>query len=234
MNPVTMTPIGVFRSCFSEKFGIPRQPGLTRHAHGYVALAPDYARPDAFRGIEQFSHLWLSWVFHLADKPEWSPTVRPPRLGGNTRVGVFATRSPFRPNPLGLSVVRFERLEQNGRTLNLHVRGGDLVDGTPILDIKPYIPYADAVAEADGGFADSKPETGLPVHFSDRAEQQLARLQDTPTDFRALIVDILAADPRPAYRRDETARDYGVKLYQYDVKWRVSAGKVEVFQIDKS
>ncbi|HXH02747.1 MAG TPA: tRNA (N6-threonylcarbamoyladenosine(37)-N6)-methyltransferase TrmO [Candidatus Competibacteraceae bacterium] len=222
-------PIGLVRSCFLDKFGVPRQPGLAPAARGELWLLPPYDRREAFVGLEAFSHLWLIFVFHHIPARAWQPTVRPPRLGGNRRLGVFATRSTHRPNPIGLSVVRFEGIVDDDQGLRLRLAGVDLVDGTPVLDIKPYVPYADSLLEASGGFAETAPEP-LPVRFSEQAEAQCRDYEArSGRELRLLIEQVLALDPRPAYQRDPE-RLYGVRLWELDVRWRVvvEAGSEEV------
>ncbi|MGB0711950.1 MAG: tRNA (N6-threonylcarbamoyladenosine(37)-N6)-methyltransferase TrmO [Gammaproteobacteria bacterium] len=191
----TPRPIARIRTPFGGKFGTPRQSGLVPSAQGWVELLAPYNRPEALDGLEGFSHLWLIWVFHEAVRDDWSPTVRPPRLGGNERMGVFATRSPFRPNPIGLSVV--ELLELDAARSRFRVGGVDISDGTPILDIKPYVPYADALPDARAGFASEAPDARLEVHFSPAARAVL----DTSPHLEPLIRQTLALDPRPAYQR---------------------------------
>ncbi|SFM88984.1 tRNA-Thr(GGU) m(6)t(6)A37 methyltransferase TsaA [Marinobacter pelagius] len=219
---LAVTPIAITRSCFQDKFGVPRQPGLTRHAHAELVIQPPYDREDAFRGLETASHLWVIFQFHEAVRAEWKPVVRPPRLGGNKKMGVFASRSPFRPNSLGLSVVRNEGLARRDGRLVLRISNHDLIEGTPILDIKPYLPFADSVPEASLGWADSPPTERLEVVFLAEAEQQLAALpsEDYP-DFRALIEDVVSYDPRPSFRRGRAeARIYGAHLYDVNVRFR--------------
>lgn len=223
------TPIGVIRSCFREKFGIPRQSGLAPAARATLELSPPYGQAAAVRGLETFSHLWLVFVFHGTPAGRWQPTVRPPRLGGNRRLGVFATRSTFRPNPIGLSAVRLERVAIAGQRVILYLAGVDLLDGTPVLDIKPYLPYADCLPEATGGFATEAPPH-LPVEFSPAAAAFCATW---PTDeLRGLIVQILRQDPRPAYRGTGTApQRYGMRLYDCDVHWEMRDGVAYVTEI---
>lgn len=232
---LTLTPIAVTRSCFRDKFGVPRQPGLTRHAHARLVIAAPFNREDAFRGLETASHLWLIFQFHQAVRAEWRPVVRPPRLGGNRRVGVFSSRSPFRPNSLGLSVVRNRGLSHDSDgNLVLDISDHDLIDGTPILDIKPYLPFADSVPEAVLGWAGSAPTEGLPVEFMPEAEQQLVRLPSvTYPDLKALISDVVSYDPRPSFRRGrDEDRIYGVHLYDLNVRFRfVREGSAERVQI---
>ncbi|MCB1920661.1 MAG: tRNA (N6-threonylcarbamoyladenosine(37)-N6)-methyltransferase TrmO [Candidatus Competibacteraceae bacterium] len=218
----TLKPIGVIRSCFREKFGIPRQSGLVPAARATLELLPPYAQSAAVRGLEDFSHLWLLFVFHGLPEGRWQPTVRPPRLGGNRRLGVFATRSPFRPNSLGLSAVRLEQIVVDSGRITLHLAGVDLLDGTPVLDIKPYVPYADCLPTATGGFAPEAPNAELVVEFSPQAAAFCANWPHD--DLRELITQILRQDPRPAYVRepgDAAPKSYGMKLYDFDVKWEV-------------
>ncbi|BAK78548.1 protein of unknown function [Pseudogulbenkiania sp. NH8B] len=227
MQPYTFTPIGLIRSPFKEKFGIPRQPALAKSARMTLQLLPPFDQPDTVRGLEAFSHVWLQFVFHDTLARGWSPLVRPPRLGGNAKVGVFASRSTHRPNPLGLSLVPLLGIDTtDGVTLRL--AGADLLDGTPVLDIKPYIPFVEAVPDALGGFVDGPPPT-LTVRWSDTARQQLASQPAAP-ELAALIEEVLAQDPRPAYQ-DDPERVYGVRLYHSNVRFRIAAGVAEVLEI---
>jgi len=222
-DALTLTPIAITRSCFKDKFGVPRQPGLTRHAHAQLVIASPFNREDAFRGLETSSHLWLIFQFHEAVRAEWRPVVRPPRLGGNRKVGVFSSRSPFRPNSLGLSVVRNQGIsrDDDGKLI-LNISDHDLIDGTPILDIKPYLPFADSVPQASLGWADSAPTDRRPVDFLPEAEQQLANLpSDKYPEFKALIEDVVSYDPRPSFRRGrDEDRIYGAHLYDLNVRFR--------------
>lgn len=223
-------PIGVIRSCFCEKFGIPRQSGLVPAARATLELLPPYNQPAAVRGLEGFSHLWLVFVFHGIPAGRWQPTVRPPRLGGNRRLGVFATRSPFRPNPIGLSTVKLDHIAVRQGQVVLHLAGVDLLDGTPVLDIKPYLPYSDRIAEAIGGFAPKAPEAELKVDFSPAASEFCAAWPEG--DLRELIYQILRQDPRPAYERaDPTPQRHGMKLYDLDVRWETRDGVAYVTEI---
>lgn len=221
-------PIGVIHSCFKQKFGIPRQPGLVTAAQASLELLPPYACAEAVAELEGFSHVWIVFVFHQAMRRDWSPSVRPPRLGGNRRVGVFASRSPFRPNPIGLSAVRLEGIvEQDGKLL-LQLSGVDLLDGTPVLDIKPYLPYGDAIVDARSGYAPGAPQAALKVSFSDEAVAQIQRAESQHPGLMGLIEQLLAADPRPAYQAGQSAhkaagRQFGMRLWDYDVQW-VMAG----------
>ncbi|PMR70073.1 tRNA (N6-threonylcarbamoyladenosine(37)-N6)-methyltransferase TrmO [Halomonas heilongjiangensis] len=219
-----MTPIGVIESDYPDKFGIPRQPGLAPAARASLVLTPPYDDPLAVRGLDTFSHLWLSFVFHLspaqAAPEDWSPLVRPPRLGGNARVGVFASRSTHRPNRLGLSLVELLEIDTR-RGVRLVLGGCDLVSGTPILDIKPYLPWAEARPEARAGFAPEAPPL-LPVTLAPEVETTLAERADGDS-LRELIHQVLAQDPRPAYRNGAEERIYGVRLRDVDVRFRAEA-----------
>jgi len=221
MNP-EISPIAHIRTDFPDKFGIPRQSGLLDMLESRIVFLPEYRVPEAIRGIEEWSHLWLIWQFSEAIREEWSPTVRPPRLGGNTRVGVFATRSPFRPNPLGLSCVKLSRVEG----CDLIVTGADMVDGTPIYDIKPYLPYADAHPDARGGFAEAVFGEKLAVDFP---PELLARL---PESKRAAAVKLLAEDPRPAVRAKDTDRIFGLRFAGYEIKFRVAGDRLTVVLVE--
>lgn len=225
----TFHPVGIIHSPFREKFAIPRQSGIARSARSRLELLPPYASMDALRGLENVTHLWLLFVFHDIPPGSWSPTVRPPRLGGNERMGVFATRSPFRPNPIGLSAAGLEGVQQENGKIHLLLRGADLLDGTPVIDIKPYVPYADSIAEASNGYADHAPPPAGQVSFSQKAEAACA----TRPGLRELIVEILQQDPRPAYRRQETeGRIYGVRLMDVNVRWKMVDGAIRVTTID--
>ena len=219
--------IARIHSDFQEKFGIPRQSGLVDALRAAVIFEPEYRNPDALRGIEGFSHLWLIWQFSEAVRSEWSPTVRPPRLGGNTRMGVFATRSPFRPNAIGLSCVRLEGVRQDPAFGTvLEVSGADLLDGTPIYDIKPYLPYADCRPEAVGGFAASAPASVLRVSVSDALMVQL------PPEKRDALLGVLAQDPRPSYQ-DDPQRVYGMRFAGMDVRFTVDGDELTVCEISR-
>ena len=226
MEQHTLRVIARVHSEFPGKFGIPRQSGLVPELRARVVFEPEFRNADALRGIEGFSHLWLIWQFSEAVRDTWSPTVRPPRLGGNARMGVFATRSPFRPNPIGLSCVKLEGLgQEEGLGTVLFISGADLLDGTPIYDIKPYIPYADAHPDARGGFAAAPAET-IPV---DCPEELLSLLP--PKQAQALL-GVLSQDPRPGYQ-DDPGRIYGMDFADWDVRFRVSDGVLTVLQITK-
>lgn len=231
MQDICFSPIGFIETPFREKFAVPRQSGIVSAAKGTVILQGDAANPLCVEQLDGFSHLWLIWVFNAVSQGEWQPRVRPPRLGGNKRVGVFSSRSPFRPNPIGLSVVRLESIDVNHGSARLHVSGVDMISGTPIVDIKPYIAYSDAVPQARSGFANEPPQTMLDVVFSELAEEQLSQLENSE-DIRRLIIGILEIDPRPAYRRQEKGGEYGIGLYNFDLRCRVEDGKVKVMQLD--
>ncbi|RYD35567.1 MAG: tRNA (N6-threonylcarbamoyladenosine(37)-N6)-methyltransferase TrmO [Verrucomicrobiaceae bacterium] len=220
-------PIAVVRSCFGGKFGVPRQPGLSPAAWGEVVFHEPYRSREAVRGLEGFSHLWLIFGFHQTVEEGWRPTVRPPRLGGDERVGVFASRSTYRPNGLGLSVVRLEGIDldrPDGPVLKLG--GVDLVDGTPIFDIKPYLAYSDSIPDAASGYAPDKPEV-LTVEVDALAERVFSGL---PERTRAVLTEVLALDPRPAVRKEE-GRTYGAVLCGMNVRFRISAGVCRIVEI---
>ena len=217
-----MEPIAHIRTDFSTKFGVPRQAGLVPALRGRVVFAPDYRNPDALRGLEGFSHVWLIWEFSEAKREQWSPTVRPPRLGGNVRMGVFATRSPFRPNHIGLSCVKLEGIVSDPALGPvLEVSGADLMDGTPILDIKPYLPYCDSHPEASSGFTGTQTMEPLAVDFP---PELLSRV---PAAQREALLGVLAQDPRPRYQ-DDPDRVYGMAFGGLDVRFRVEGTTVHV------
>lgn len=226
---MTLDPIGVFHSCFGGKFGIPRQPGLCPSAWGRLVFHEAYRSPEAIRGIEGFSHLWLIFGFHETAARGWKPTVRPPRLGGNRRIGVFASRSAFRPNGLGLSLARLEDIDtdvKEGPVLLL--AGLDLLDGTPVYDIKPYLPYAEAIPDAAAGFA--APEIPrLHVEISSAADAEFSKL---PERARTLIREALSLDPRPAVAADENGRIYGALLCGKNVRFSVENGVCHVLAVE--
>ena len=227
MDPVTIRPIAKMRSDFPSKFGIPRQSGLVQELQSTIVFEPEFRNPDTLRGLEGYSHLWLIWQFSEAVRTDWSPTVRPPRLGGNTRMGVFATRSPFRPNNLGLSCVRLIGIEQtpNQGTV-VHVAGADLMDGTPIFDIKPYVPYSDCHPDASGGFTDTAGEFLLQVDFPP------ALLAKLPENKREATIGVLSHDPRPSYQRDPD-RVYGLPFAGYDIRFTVRGDVLQVCDVVK-
>lgn len=226
-----MNPIAVVRSAYREKFAVPRQPGIVTADAARIEFLSPYDRPEALTGLEGFSHLWIIFSFHLCQRDQWKPTVRPPRLGGNQRTGVFATRSTYRPNPIGLSVVEFEGIED--APLSIVVRGADLVDGTPVFDIKPYLPWVDAIPEAQAGFAAEPPAALLEVGYTDEARRQLQwRVEAGLPELERLIEQLLSLDPRPAYRRKEEQGDYGVRLYDFNLRWQMHGRKALVTALE--
>jgi tRNA-Thr(GGU) m(6)t(6)A37 methyltransferase TsaA len=231
LAPVEVSPVAVLYSPFRERFGIPRQPGLVPDVPGRLVLLPPYDRAESVAGLEDFSHVWLLFRFHANPASGPALTVRPPRLGGNERVGVFASRSPYRPNSIGLSVARLEAVEQTPQGPVLRLRGVDLLDGTPVLDVKPYVPYADALPEARGGFA-AGDIARLPVRFLADADRRLRERSDRD-EVRAVIEAVLALDPRPGYRQGvpDSSRSLGMRLYDFDLRWRVRQGVAEVLDL---
>ena len=223
---LVITPIGVIKTDFKEKFGTPRQSGRVKSAKGKIIIDKQFSDLNAFRGIEKFSHLWLIFDFSLSHSKEFSPTVRPPRLGGNTRVGVFATRSPFRPNNLGLSVVEFNGIEIVNGQIVISVSGVDMVDGTPILDIKPYIPYADCIENAKGSFAEEYKNYKLEVDFPENLKEKF------DSDKIETLLQILSEDPRPSYIENEE-RIYTFNFANYEISFSVKENLLSVLDIKK-
>ena len=222
-----MKTIATIRTDFPTKFGIPRQSGIIASLQGRIVFEPEYRNPEAVRGLEEFSHIWLIWEFSETVREEWSPTVRPPRLGGNVRKGVFATRSPFRPNPIGLSSVKLDKIEIDPKLGPvLYVSGADLMDGTPIYDIKPYIAYTDSHPEAVSGFASKPAEYLLEVDFPEHL------LESVPADLRESLMDVLAHDPRPQYH-DDPERVYGMEFGGMEVKFQVEEMHLKVVEVKK-
>ncbi|HIF9251783.1 tRNA (N6-threonylcarbamoyladenosine(37)-N6)-methyltransferase TrmO [Photobacterium damselae] len=223
-------PIGIIHSPYKEKFAVPRQPGLVPSARSEIYLQGDANAMEAVRGIEQFSHLWLLFLFDQNLEAGWRPTVRPPRLGGNERVGVFASRATFRPNGIGMSAVELKGVRQQDGQVILELGGVDLVDGTPIIDIKPYIPYSDSIADACGGFASEEP-TKLEVIITPQAQTQLAGSRSA--EYQAVICEVLAQDPRPAYKKNKAdSKEYAVHLYHFNVKFTVQDSQVIVTTVE--
>jgi len=222
MKSLNFTSIGLISSCFKEKFGIPRQPGLVTAAKAQLKLDKVFTE-ESVRELDGFSHVWLQFAFHKTESQGWKPMVRPPRLGGNTKVGVFASRSTFRPNPIGLSVVELESIEIESSRVVLHLKGCDLMDGTPILDIKPYLPYVDAIPEAEAGYAKERPLNKMTVLMSDEIIQSCHyashRLGE---NVEVLIRQLLELDPRPSYHENNTnkQRIYSMKLLDFDLRWQ--------------
>lgn len=226
---MTLDPIGTVHSCFGGKFGVPRQPGLCPSAWGRLVFHEAYRSPEAIRGIEGFSHLWLIFGFHETAAQGWKPTVRPPRLGGNRRVGVFASRSTFRPNGLGLSLVRLEGIDTSAADSPLILLGGvDLLDGTPIYDIKPYLPYAESIPDAAAGFAGDE----IPRLKVELAGEVAERFCSLPQRAQAVIFEVLALDPRPAVQTDDPDRVFGVLLCGHDVRFTITGGVCRIVEIE--
>lgn len=233
MTAFSFEQIGVIRSPYKEKFAVPRQPGLVKDGHGELHLLAPYNQPDALRGLEGFSHLWLLFVFHQTMEGGWRPTVRPPRLGGNARMGVFATRSTFRPNPVGMSLVEIKGIICQKESVILKLGSLDLVDGTPIIDIKPYLPFAEALPGARAGYAQHAPPADMPVFFTAEIADRLQILEKRYPHLQRFISDVLAQDPRPAYRKSEDAgKTYAVWLLDFNVRWRVTEHGAEVFALE--
>jgi len=227
MEQSTFAVIARMHSDFDQKFGIPRQSGLVEELESLIVFEPEFRNADALRGMEGFSHLWLIWEFSKARRESWSPTVRPPRLGGNQRLGVFATRSPFRPNPIGLSCVKLVGVEQHPEYGPvIRVAGADLLNGTPIYDIKPYLPYADCKPEAAGGFASAPKEATLTVHIPDEIVEKI------PEEKRAAVIGVLAQDPRPSYQ-DDPERVYGMGFGGMEIKFKVDGDDLTVCGVEK-
>jgi tRNA-Thr(GGU) m(6)t(6)A37 methyltransferase TsaA len=231
MKEYSLSPIAWIDTPFNEKFGIPRQSVGLSLARGRIKFREDINVANACRGLDEFSHLWLSFVFHQHSDKKWSDTVRPPRLGGNERVGVFASRATHRPNPIGLSLVKNEGINANGE---LVVSGVDLLNDTPILDIKPYLDYADCVNEARCGYAPSKPKALKHVSFSKHAEDKLNKINKIQHDFRELLVSILEQDPRPAYKQRLATdpKQYHISLYHWNITWSVTKSGIDVTKIE--
>ena len=221
---MTIKPIAYIHTEFSEKFGVPRQSGLADSLRGTIVFEPEYRNPDALRGLEGFSHLWLIWEFSANRSQGWQPTVRPPRLGGNERMGVFATRSPFRPNALGLSCVEMDHIDMDGPVI--YVKGADLMDGTPIYDIKPYIRYADARPHAKCGYVDALKEKSLKVVLPDELAAEISDKSLIPS-----LVETLSLDPRPSYH-DDPEREYGLSFAGMNVRFKVFLGILTVVSVD--
>ncbi len=228
MSDINLQIIAHIHTDFATKFGVPRQSGIVPEVTATITFEPAYRNPDALRGLDGFSHLWLIWQFSEVKQEGWHPTVRPPRLGGNTRMGVFATRSPYRPNPIGLSCVKIEHIDlDTPQGPTLYVSGADLMDGTPILDIKPYLAYADSYPDATGGFITDLGDRAVTVDCPD------ALLAPLPADTRRALLGVLAHDPRPTYQQD-TTRVYGMGFAGYEVRFTVADGVLTVVDIQKA
>ncbi|MFD0967005.1 tRNA (N6-threonylcarbamoyladenosine(37)-N6)-methyltransferase TrmO [Seminibacterium arietis] len=225
-------PIGVIRSPYKEKFSVPRQPNLVEDGTGILELLPPYNQAETVRGLSEFSHLWLIFQFDKIPQGKWHPTVRPPRLGGNKRVGVFASRSTYRPNPLGLSKVRLNNIEIGYDKVWLHLGSLDLVDGTPVFDIKPYIAYSDNEPEAQCSFAQFKPQPLLKVELTPIAKMQLKEIEKKQPHFLRFVVDVISQDPRPAYQQGKIdLRIYGTTLYDFNIRWKIKQNTIDVAEV---
>jgi tRNA-Thr(GGU) m(6)t(6)A37 methyltransferase TsaA len=240
MMSITFEPIGILHTCFKEKFGIPRQPRLVRGAHGILKLNDSPFLRNAVRELETFSHIWLIFVFHRHDSKNWKPSIRPPRLGGAKKVGVLASRSPHRPNPIGLSAVKLEAIDLNALGgIELHLSGVDILDETPILDIKPYLTYADSISDARSGWAE-EPIIRTQVEFSSLAIESISdtKMQKYP-HLKDLIVGMLELDPRPAFQKHRMPPSspqaqgtfYGFRIFDFDVKWKIENGIFHVIDV---
>lgn len=227
MSGCEMKIIARIKSEFPEKFGIPRQSGLVSSLKAQIIFEEEYRNLDAVRGLDEFSHLWIIWQFSKAVRDTWSPTVRPPRLGGNKRIGVFATRSPFRPNAIGLSSVKIEKIDLDGENAPvIHVSGADLMDGTPIFDIKPYLAYTDAHPDAVGGFTENVADRRLKVEFDGEL------INSVPDEIKTALCDLLAEDPRPSYQND-SKRVYGLSFSGYEIGFTVDKKTLKVIKLEK-
>lgn len=222
--------IGIVHSCYKDKFAIPRQARLVTASTASIELFPPYNNVEATRGLENFSHLWLSFVFHLHIDKGWNTTVKPPRLDGKQRFGVFATRASFRPNPIGLSLVEMDSIEQQGAKLFIHIKGADLLDQTPILDIKPYIPYTDSLPDAKGGFTDQIKEELFEVQFTEASWQDCEQAKKNYPEIEIFIRQLLCLDHR-AYFYKKIEKIYSTRVYVYDLKWRINDKVVEVISL---
>lgn len=227
---IDLKTIGIIRSPYKEKFGVPRQPNLVPLARGELHLITPFNHPDCIRGLEKFSHLWLLFIFSGTTQQGWHNTVRPPRLGGNERVGVFASRSTFRPNPIGLSAVELHDIVIHKEQIILKLGSVDLIDQTPIIDIKPYIPYSDSYPDAQASYAVEKPDCGLTVEFSPQVERELVN----QLELRNLIIQVIAQDPRPAYKKNKSGKqEFGIKLYHFNIRWQVENNHAVVLNVEK-
>ena len=234
-DDIALTVIGKVYSPYKEKFAIARQPGIVSAAKGQIRLQGSANHLDLVRGLEQFSHIWVVFIFHACQHQGWKPLVRPPRLGGNQKLGVLATRSTFRPNPIGMSVVKLDCISVQDKQVVLDISGLDLLDATPVVDIKPYLPYADAISDAEAGFAQAPPDKSLDVSFSDQARQDLSSVEAQHPELETLLIQILSQDPRPAYKADKIDHKiYGMHLYQLNIQWKIHGlSELHVIAIDK-
>lgn len=228
MSEYTFTSIGTIHSCYKEKFGIPRQSGLVSSS-AFIEIEQEFSKEEAFRELESFSHIWIVFVFNAIEKEKWKATVRPPRLGGNQRVGVFATRSMFRPNPIGMSAVELKSIERVNGKIIVNILGGDFLDGTPVIDIKPYVPYSDSIQTKSSGYADGKPQIKFDIVFADDVKAKIKKDNKKYPELEKVITEVLQLDPRPAYKdKKHSNKSYAIKLYDYDLKWHVDGQKIMV------
>lgn len=234
---IELNPIGIIHSCFKEKFGIPRQPGLVKDAPAVLELYPEFSREEAVRELDGFSHIWLVFIFHKVNGENWTPMVRPPRLGGNKKVGVFASRSPFRPNPVGLSAVKLDSINTKNGKILLNLSGIDILDQTPVIDIKPYLPYSDIIETATGGFAFAAPETDLTISFLPHVSKTIKKEEKRFPDLKKIMTQILENDPRPAYYASsdtEKNKVFGIRLFDFDMKWQFEGNQITVIDLIKN
>jgi tRNA-Thr(GGU) m(6)t(6)A37 methyltransferase TsaA len=232
-KPVEFTIIGKVNSPYKEKFAIPRQPGLVTSAKATISLSGKANNAELVRELSQFSHIWVLFVFHGTQEQGWNPLVRPPRLGGNKKIGVLATRSTFRPNPIGMSVVKLDSIEVENQQVALHISAVDLLDKTPVIDIKPYVPYSDSIAYAEAGFAQNQPSQNLKITFSKKAQISLTEHQKNIPDLALFIEQVLAQDPRPAYKQGKVdEKIYGMHLYNLNIQWKMEGlATIQVIEI---
>ena len=229
MQDINLKPIGVVHSPYKQKFAIPRQPNLVPTGRGTIELFSDFTDLNCLRGIEHFSHLWVLFFFHATAERGWSSTVQPPRLGGRRKVGVFASRSPFRPNPIGISVLKYRDHVLFEGKVCIEVQGIDILDGTPVFDIKPYIPYADALEDANGSYANTKPAADFEVSFTNEVEYKLKELEGNFPKLKTFISQVLSQDPRPPWRaKYSDSKQYGMTLFDFNIKWEVQTNQILV------
>ncbi len=228
---ITFESIGIVYSCYKEKFAIPRQAGLVTASTASIELLAPYNELEAIKGLEDFSHLWVAFIFHQHIGKDWSPTVRPPRMEGKQRLGVFATRSSYRPNPLGLSLVELDHIEQKKKRLLLHIKGADILDQTPVIDIKPYIPYSDSISAARGGFTDRLENKPLSVRFSEIARIQCQQASSRYPQIEQFITQLLSIDHRPHYMK-KMHKPYSTRVYDYDLRWEIDDDRVLVLSMN--
>lgn len=235
MNNIDIEPIGYIKSPYTEKFAIPRQPGLVTAAKGKIILVPPYNDPNIVKGLQEFSHIWLIFNFHATQAQGWKSQVRPPRLGGNKKIGVLATRSTFRPNSIGMSVVKLDGINITPNALEIDISSLDLLDKTPIIDIKPYISYSDAIPEATSSYASTAPENNMNIIFQQQAMHTLFTIKDKYDNLEELITQVLMQDPRPAYKKNTIDNKvYGMNLFDLNIQWQLSStNTIEVIAISQ-